>query len=619
MLLYSEAMAPKCSPSAGHHSIASASSGGKHPPGLAANSSHIISDGAHLTDEIALTLVECREILEEATAKEEQAQTQEQINVLKAMITDMDQKPKKPRIREMAKLLNVPQKQEGNSLKIDDLYRAVQKSFLKNVAAIKKDRECHRGQSEQRAEQLMADVRAFGRWPLQHAKSEDPERERERLLAQRVAKMRAAACLPPAAVEELKALASQHRGAQRTTDPYFCSIAEQVAAGAPACMMYEWMVLMQRLDFMSSSPIPKDILVEFAKPKPSPPHRKATSWWARSGIVEHPKIPVWCPQGGKQGSISKELMHYNLTYVLLEDAKMFLAAVAEYKRVVHEEDFEKGAENAARELLPKGYFWDGWDKLYEQYTQAVSSSGDQHPVAETETSSASSQCSLTSEEQEKECILAKLIRERWDDLHPETRSELNELKDLKEPAIHYWWCQYTESLQDQTSPETYLRACIDTDPEFQTLERRINLLACRQLRAVLQEEQYVPVTSTLRTSYEASYIKTALQEENDHPSERALLTILSCLARMDEKEKPTWWTPGEEKRHDMLPLSQLHYDLTQQLFLDARNYFFDWVERSRAGYPDWETIATQLASKSDRQNASSDDHILLHTQTPMDH
>ena len=73
-------MAPKCSPSAGHHSIASASSGGKHPPGLAANSSHIISDGAHLTDEIALTLVECREILEEATAKEEQAQTQEQIN-----------------------------------------------------------------------------------------------------------------------------------------------------------------------------------------------------------------------------------------------------------------------------------------------------------------------------------------------------------------------------------------------------------------------------------------------------------------------------------------------------------------------------------------------------------
>jgi len=79
---------------------------------MAANSSHIISDGAHLTDEIALTLVECREILEEATAKEEQAQTQEQINALKAMITDMDQKPQKSRIREMAKLLNVPQQKQ---------------------------------------------------------------------------------------------------------------------------------------------------------------------------------------------------------------------------------------------------------------------------------------------------------------------------------------------------------------------------------------------------------------------------------------------------------------------------------------------------------------------------
>ena len=92
---------------------------------------------------------------------------------------------------------------------------------------------------------------------------------------------------------------------------------------------------------------------------------------------------------------------------------MFLAVVAEYNRVVREEDSEAGAEYAARELLPKGYFWDGSDKLHEQYTQAVYSSDDQHPadigpvksippellssrglhpVAETETSSASSQC-----------------------------------------------------------------------------------------------------------------------------------------------------------------------------------------------------------------------------------
>ena len=93
------------------HASASDSSDGVH---LAESfAPRLISDGAHLIDDIALTLVECREILEEATAKEEQAQTQEQINALKAMITDMDQKPQKLRIREMAKLLNVPQKQEG--------------------------------------------------------------------------------------------------------------------------------------------------------------------------------------------------------------------------------------------------------------------------------------------------------------------------------------------------------------------------------------------------------------------------------------------------------------------------------------------------------------------------
>jgi hypothetical protein len=48
-----------------------------------------------------------------------------------------------------------------------------------------------------RIEQLMADVRDFGRWPVQHVLSKDPEREAERLLAQRVGKMRAAACLAP--------------------------------------------------------------------------------------------------------------------------------------------------------------------------------------------------------------------------------------------------------------------------------------------------------------------------------------------------------------------------------------------------------------------------------------
>ena len=205
-----------------------------------------------------------------------------------------------------------------------------------------------------------------------------------------------------------------------------------------------------------------------------------------------------------------------------------------------------------------------------------------------------------SEEQETECALAYQIRDVWDDLSSAARSELNELKDLKEPAIDYWWRRYTRSFQDQTSPETYLRKCIGTDPEFQALERRIDLLACRQSRVVLQEEQYVSVTNTPQFPNETELAEYA--KENDLPCERALLTILSCLARMDEKKMPTWWIPGEEKRRDMLPLSQLHYALTQQLFLDAKTFFLEWLERDRADYLDW--LERASANESDANNAS---------------
>ena len=60
-------------------------------------------------------------------------------------------------------------------------------------------------------EAVMVDVRKFGRWPEQHAPSEQPGRETERLLAQRVAKMKAAACLPPAVVTELEELEAERR------------------------------------------------------------------------------------------------------------------------------------------------------------------------------------------------------------------------------------------------------------------------------------------------------------------------------------------------------------------------------------------------------------------------
>ena len=66
------------------------------------------------------------------------------------------------------------------------------------------------GAASKRVEKLMADVRKFGRWPLQHARSEDPKLESERLLALRVSKMKAEGCLPPAALEELQTLKAEH-------------------------------------------------------------------------------------------------------------------------------------------------------------------------------------------------------------------------------------------------------------------------------------------------------------------------------------------------------------------------------------------------------------------------
>ena len=61
MLVYSEAMAPKrkggsgkCSPTAGHHSAASASSGGKHPTGLVTSSGGKHSTGPFVKKRLRL-------------------------------------------------------------------------------------------------------------------------------------------------------------------------------------------------------------------------------------------------------------------------------------------------------------------------------------------------------------------------------------------------------------------------------------------------------------------------------------------------------------------------------------------------------------------------------------
>ena len=64
---------------------------------------------------------------------------------------------------------------------------------------------------------MMAEVRKFGRWPERHAPSQDPKRKAGRLLVLRVAKVKTAASLPPAVVEELEALEAEHRRNQDTS------------------------------------------------------------------------------------------------------------------------------------------------------------------------------------------------------------------------------------------------------------------------------------------------------------------------------------------------------------------------------------------------------------------
>jgi hypothetical protein len=72
---------------------------------------------------------------------------------------------------------------------------------------------------ESKVEAVMAELREFGRWPQQlHAPSGDPKREAERLLAQRVAKMKAAASLTPAVIEELDASEAAHRHSKETLE-----------------------------------------------------------------------------------------------------------------------------------------------------------------------------------------------------------------------------------------------------------------------------------------------------------------------------------------------------------------------------------------------------------------
>ena len=129
---------------------------------------------------------------------------------------------------------------------------------------------------------------------------------------------------------------------------------------------------------MLEAPIQKKALKNFAKPQ--------TTWWKKSDIVEHPKLPRPSPKFGKQGQTDVRCWHYNLCHTLYVDSQAFLAAVNMYDRInfrldklvainddeekhrilnqhpwtpeIHEE-----AKSAAQELLPD--LWGEWGALLE--------------------------------------------------------------------------------------------------------------------------------------------------------------------------------------------------------------------------------------------------------------
>ena len=71
-------------------------------------------------------------------------------------------------------------------------------------------------------------VREFGRYPIEHAPSEDPKRERERLLAHRISGMKAEGLLPPDVVEELFELKAtgEKESKEREVDDLMAAVRE---------------------------------------------------------------------------------------------------------------------------------------------------------------------------------------------------------------------------------------------------------------------------------------------------------------------------------------------------------------------------------------------------------
>ena len=175
---------------------------------------------------------------------------------------------------------------------------------------------------------ILQAVRKLGRLPAEMKKPKSQAEKDEVKLALRI--RRHWEKLRSDTISELSALEKRD---QYSWIAEIKALEEQMPEySAPEVMVDAWKILMHRLRFMSQSPISRDVLMAYAKPQ--------TEWWQKAGIVERPKIPAWCPNGGKHGRTDVKVMHYDLCVVLYADAKAFLAALAEYDRIRKAEDRE---------------------------------------------------------------------------------------------------------------------------------------------------------------------------------------------------------------------------------------------------------------------------------------
>ena len=295
-----------------------------------------VSVGSHHSEATEETLEKCRQVLEKAAAEATLSHSRENIEALQAMLPDMHTQPTKRRIREMASHLGVPKKKNGDTLRMPQLFANVQAAFFTCVLEQPGCASASGGGGHSAEEALPAldgrileKVRKLGRHPreLKATTTEEDEEERKlaRLIRDRWEDLR----------NETKSELSALKNCSYGHVAQIKAIQEQMRFSAkPEILMPTYLILKLRLELMSDTRYCASL--ENLKRLACPPGREPLAWWEKAGVVLRPTTPTWCQQGGKQAAMPVASIHYNLCVVLAADAAAFLAAAAEYQRIMNQ-------------------------------------------------------------------------------------------------------------------------------------------------------------------------------------------------------------------------------------------------------------------------------------------